>query len=66
MADRDRWILHIKELREQHGVSIFDAERIALGAMGRAANKYWWSMSAYGVVPHSTQRRRGLDRTMQR
>ncbi|PBN41664.1 hypothetical protein [Sphingobium sp. D43FB] len=31
MADRDQWISHIKELREQHDVSILDAERIALG-----------------------------------
>lgn len=31
MEDRSRWILHIKELRAEHGVSIFDAERLALG-----------------------------------
>lgn len=30
MTERDRWILHIKELRERHGISIFDAERLAL------------------------------------
>ncbi|MGK6321357.1 hypothetical protein [Sphingomonas sp. DT-204] len=30
MAERDRWILHIKELRAAHGVSILDAERLAL------------------------------------
>ena len=30
MAERDRWILHIKELRAVHGVSIFEAEKLAL------------------------------------
>ncbi len=30
MADRDRWIVHIKELRSRHGVSIIEAERLAL------------------------------------
>ncbi len=30
MAERDRWIRHLKELRATHGVSIFDAERLAL------------------------------------
>lgn len=28
--DRDRWIRLIKQLREQHAVGIFEAERIAL------------------------------------
>jgi hypothetical protein len=28
--DRQRWILLIKELRAEHGCSIYDAERIAL------------------------------------
>ena len=31
MAERDRWIRHIKELRAAHGVSILDAEKMALG-----------------------------------
>ena len=35
MSDRDRWILHIKELRGQHDISILDAERLAL------ANPQW-------------------------
>ncbi|TPN80934.1 hypothetical protein FJ987_27845 [Mesorhizobium sp. CU2] len=30
MEDRDRWILHIKEVRARHGVSLLEAERIAL------------------------------------
>lgn len=30
MADRDRWILHIKELREKRSIGILDAERLAL------------------------------------
>ena len=30
MADRDRWIFHIKKLRSEHGVGLGDAERIAL------------------------------------
>jgi hypothetical protein len=29
--ERDRWITLIKSLRQEHGVSIYDAERIALG-----------------------------------
>ena len=27
-----RWIRHIKQLREDHGVSIYEAERIAFGS----------------------------------
>ncbi|PWJ87059.1 hypothetical protein C8D77_11942 [Mesorhizobium loti] len=30
MEDRNRWILHIKEVRSRHGVSLLEAERIAL------------------------------------
>lgn len=30
MADRERWIVHIKELRRWHGVDLPEAERIAL------------------------------------
>lgn len=30
MPDRNQWILHIKELREQRGVGIFEAEQLAL------------------------------------
>ncbi|RUX24252.1 hypothetical protein EOA23_22505 [Mesorhizobium sp. M2A.F.Ca.ET.042.01.1.1] len=30
MEDRNRWILHIKELRFRQGASILEAERIAL------------------------------------
>jgi hypothetical protein len=30
MAERDRWILHIKELRGAHDVSIYEAEKLAL------------------------------------
>ncbi|KQM38703.1 hypothetical protein [Sphingomonas sp. Leaf10] len=30
MNERSRWILHIKELRVAHDVSIFEAEKIAL------------------------------------
>jgi hypothetical protein len=30
MADRDRWVLHIKELRSRHNVGLLEAERIAL------------------------------------
>jgi len=30
MADRNRWILHIKKLRAEHGVGLHEAERIAL------------------------------------
>lgn len=30
MSERSRWILHIKELRAAHDVSIFEAEKIAL------------------------------------
>ena len=29
--DRNDWIKEIKRLREQHGVSIFEAEALALG-----------------------------------
>ena len=35
MSERDRWILHIKELRIQHAVSILEAERLAL------ADEHW-------------------------
>lgn len=30
MQERDRWITHIKSLREEHNASILKAERIAL------------------------------------
>ena len=30
MEDRNRWILHIKEVRSRHGVSLLEAQRIAL------------------------------------
>lgn len=30
MEDRNRWIMHIKALRREHGVGILEAERIAL------------------------------------
>ena len=30
MADRDRWILHVKKLRAEHGIGIIEAERLAL------------------------------------
>ena len=30
MSERLRWILHIKELRAAHGVSILEAEKLAL------------------------------------
>jgi hypothetical protein len=30
MEERNRWISLIKELRGQHGISILDAERLAL------------------------------------
>jgi hypothetical protein len=30
MADRDRWILRIKEVRAEHGVGLIEAERIVL------------------------------------
>ncbi|PZU59298.1 MAG: hypothetical protein DI547_06715 [Sphingobium sp.] len=30
MADRNQWILHIKELRERHGCGILEAEEVAL------------------------------------
>ncbi len=30
MANRDRWILHIKELRSRYNVGLLEAERIAL------------------------------------
>ena len=30
MEDRNRWILHIKEVRSRDGVSLLEAERIAL------------------------------------
>jgi hypothetical protein len=30
MEDRNQWVLHIKALREQHGVGILEAEQLAL------------------------------------
>ncbi|WP_296616714.1 hypothetical protein [Sphingomonas sp.] len=30
MTDRNRWILHIKKLRAEHGVGLSEAERMAL------------------------------------
>lgn len=30
MADRNRWIFHIKKLRSERGIGLGDAERIAL------------------------------------
>lgn len=30
MADRNRWILHIKKVRAEHRVGLLEAERIAL------------------------------------
>jgi len=30
MADRNRWIFHIKNLRSEYGIGLGDAERIAL------------------------------------
>ncbi|PAX07699.1 hypothetical protein [Sphingomonas lenta] len=34
MHERNRWIMHIKSLREAHNASILEAERIALADLG--------------------------------
>ncbi|MEO4042547.1 hypothetical protein AAFN47_13170 [Hoeflea sp. CAU 1731] len=34
--DRMRWIIQIKQLREEHGFSIYEAERMAFGS------EEWW------------------------
>ncbi|KQN37525.1 hypothetical protein ASG37_10815 [Sphingomonas sp. Leaf407] len=54
MADRDRWILHLKDLRAAHGVSILDAERLAL------ADPAWRRWVERQIVTDERCRRMGL------
>ncbi len=30
MTDRNRWIHHIKDVRAEHGIGLFEAQRVAL------------------------------------
>jgi hypothetical protein len=55
MTERNRWIHHIKHLRSDHGVSLLEAERIAL------ADPAWRGWVEHRINTDDRCRRMALD-----
>jgi hypothetical protein len=55
MAERIRWIEHIKKLRSKHGVDIFEAERLAL------SESHWRRWVAHQINNDVRCKRMALD-----
>jgi hypothetical protein len=60
MADRNRWILHIKKLRAAHGIGLSEAERIAL------ADPHWRRWVEHQINTDSQCRRMALRHIRER